>query len=191
MKITIAIIKQKIKDLQQKRIITDRFNQCLPPEESAIFQTKYSVTLPADYVSFLTEVGNGGPGPNYGILSLQESVIDFKLDSKPTIDISANFKYNEAWNENWISSFDWDHEHPDLKIVNDYMDVNHISGCLQISHYGHCCTNLLVVSGVSKGQIWFDGRADYSGIEPEKSTDGYILDFFGWYSKWLAEIEDQ
>lgn len=36
------------------------------------FQQKYSLKLPEEYVFFLTQVGNGGTGPYYGLYSLEE-----------------------------------------------------------------------------------------------------------------------
>jgi hypothetical protein len=42
-----------------------------------------------------------------------------------------------------------------------------IAGSLQISHFVHGCTFLLVVNGIVKGHIWFDCRADYSGLVSE------------------------
>ena len=69
------------------------------------------------------------------------------------------------------------------------MDVHHIFGCLQIAHFGHGCTYLLVVSGSEKGHVWFDGRADYSGIFPELVNEQKQT-FIQWYLNWLnVEIE--
>lgn len=184
----INIIKKKIDNLINKKKINGSFNKVLTESEIRDFETEYDVTLPEEYKLFLTEIGNGGLGPNYGLLSLQESIIDFKLVEKPVIDISSDFKYKDAWNESWIDSIDWENDRPELDIVNQYMDVSHISGCLQISHYGHGCTNLLVIKGESKGQIWFDGRADYEGLIPEQDKHGCIYNFFEWYDSWLNGI---
>ena len=78
----------------------------------------------------------------------------------------------------------------ETEIVNAYISTAHIAGCLQISHFGHGCTFLLVVNGNEKGHIWFDGRADYSGLVP-KLKDGQRISFIEWYVTFLdMEIEN-
>ena len=80
--------------------------------------------------------------------------------------------------------------YPETEIVNAYISTAHIAGCLQISHFGHGCTFLLVVNGNEKGHIWFDGRADYSGLVP-KLKDGQRISFIEWYVTFLdMEIEN-
>lgn len=36
------------------------------------FEKKYNITLPENYIRYLTEVGNGGAGPDYGLYSLEK-----------------------------------------------------------------------------------------------------------------------
>lgn len=46
-----------------------------PPVEASfvrIIEEKYGFTLPEDYFHFITEVGDGGAGPDYGIQSITE-----------------------------------------------------------------------------------------------------------------------
>jgi hypothetical protein len=46
------------------------------------------------------------------------------------------------------------------------------------------------VNGNEKGHIWFDGRADYSGLVP-KLKDGQRISFIEWYVTFLdMEIEN-
>jgi hypothetical protein len=151
------------------------------------FEQTYQAQLPADYREFLLDAGNGGAGPFYGLRSLQDSLIDFKLKEKPLIAISKPFPYTEKWNAAWIEEFDWEGEHPEDDLVNAYMDVAHIQGCLEICHFGHGCTFLLVISGSERGNIWFDGRADYGGLEPELNGRGSRISFSEWYMQWLEE----
>lgn len=74
---------------------------------------------------------------------------------------------------------------PDDSLVDEYMNVKHIQGCLEICHFGHGCAFLLVLSGREAGNIWFDGRADYGGIEPELNNLGERTSFSEWYLNWL------
>jgi len=190
MRMDIKIIKEKLNEVIKQQKLNASFNKVISQDEIRHFEEKYDISLPKGYRQFLTEIGNGGPGPNWGILSLQESVIDFKLVHKPPIDIASNFKYKSAWNETWIDSIDLEEERPDDDLFNQYIDVSHISGCLQISDCGHGCTNLLVIKGDCKGQIWSDGRAFYEGITPEKNEENHTYTFLEWYDSWLNDISN-
>ena len=148
------------------------------------------ITLPDDYRTFISEIGNGGFGPGYGLLPLDKAIVDFKLKDKPNISLNEKFPYQDSWNEEWITSFNWDEGYPETEIVDAYISTSHIAGSLQISHFGHGCTFLLVVNGNEKGHIWFDGRADYSGLVP-KLKDGQRISFIEWYITFLdMEIEN-
>lgn len=60
-----------IRKLKEKNIT---LQPTLSEEDIQEFEVKHNVTLPNDYRLFLQHVGNGGRGPNYGLLPLQESV---------------------------------------------------------------------------------------------------------------------
>lgn len=51
-----------------------KFNSCLNESDIASFEQKFGVKLPEEYRDFLLIVGNGGAGPDYGILSLEQSL---------------------------------------------------------------------------------------------------------------------
>ena len=166
------------------------YNPCLSEEDIKEFEHKHCITLPDDYRTFISEIGNGGFGPGYGLLPLDKAIVDFKLKDKPNISLNEKFPYQDSWNEEWITSFNWNEGYPETEIVNAYISTAHIAGCLQISHFGHGCTFLLVVNGNEKGHIWFDGRADYSGLVP-KLKDGQRISFIEWYITFLdMEIEN-
>ena len=166
------------------------YNPCLSEEDIKEFEHKHCITLPDDYRTFISEIGNGGFGPGYGLLPLDKAIVDFKLKDKPNISLNEKFPYQDSWNEEWITSFNWDEGYPETEIVDAYISTSHIAGSLQISHFGHGCTFLLVVNGNEKGHIWFDGRADYSGLVP-KLKDGQRISFIEWYITFLdMEIEN-
>ncbi len=48
------------------------FAPVLPLTEVRDFEKRHRITLPSGYVEFLTQVGNGGAGPDFGIFSLDE-----------------------------------------------------------------------------------------------------------------------
>lgn len=163
------------------------FNPCLSPDTIKEFEIRNSIILPEDYKEFLTEIGNGGFGPGHGLQTLDKSSIDFKLRNKPDIALIRQFPYTERWNEQWISTFDWDEGYPDSDLVDDYLASFHIDGCLQICHLGHGNTCLLVVNGESYGTMWYDERADYGGLRPILLNEAPIS-FIEWYISWLDSL---
>lgn len=49
------------------------FNPVIPLSEVRSFENRHHIRLPQGYVDFLTQVGNGGAGPDYGIYSLEQA----------------------------------------------------------------------------------------------------------------------
>ncbi|MCU7667362.1 SMI1/KNR4 family protein [Bacillus thuringiensis] len=62
-----------IRKLNEKNI---RLNPVLTEEEIKDFEDTHKVTLPEEYREFLKFVGNGGPGPYYGLIPLQKSAVE-------------------------------------------------------------------------------------------------------------------
>lgn len=112
------------------------YNPCLSEEDIKEFEHKHCITLPDDYRTFISEIGNGGFGPGYGLLPLDKAIVDFKLRDKPNIFLNEKFPYQDSWNEEWITSFNWDEGYPETEIVDAYISTSHIAGSLQISHFG-------------------------------------------------------
>lgn len=169
-----------------------QFGDKLTEAEVKNFEEKFGLTLPEDYKTFITRIGNGGAGPNYGIIPLDiiNGPKDFKLESKPAIDLSKAFPFTESWNADWISTFDWDNERPDDELVETYFDPSLICGTIPLCHYGHGNMYFLVTKGKELGNMWFDGRADFSGITPEadEAADKERITFSEWYLNWLTSL---
>lgn len=164
-------------------------NPTISEEEVSEIEKRNNIILPKDYREFIIKIGNGCIGPRQGLLSLQESMFDFKLRDNPAINLSKPFPYNEKWNEDeWIDAIDWDGgERPDDEVLEKYMSTNHITGCLQICHIGHGATYLLVVNGEEYGNMWLDGRIDYGGLKPLLNEKGERVSFISWFIEWLDE----
>lgn len=54
-------------------------------EEVSEIEKRNNIILPKGYREFITKIGNGCIGLDYGLLSLQESTKDFKLREKPIL----------------------------------------------------------------------------------------------------------
>ncbi|WP_297978469.1 SMI1/KNR4 family protein [uncultured Capnocytophaga sp.] len=61
-------------------------------EEVSEIEKRNNIILPKAYREFITKIGNGCIGTDYGLLSLQESTKDFKLREKPILKIMKVLK---------------------------------------------------------------------------------------------------
>ncbi|GAA0530530.1 SMI1/KNR4 family protein [Chitinophaga japonensis] len=187
----IPVIKSNDPDLKKfgAREHKYQFNPTLTESEIDAFEEKFRIRLPEDYKLFITQIGNGGAGPYYGIrpLDIRKGPSDFKLAKNNPVDLAREFAFTEAWNADWIDTFDWDENRPPDNLVDPYLDTALISGTIPICHYGHGNMYLLVVKGQEFSHIWFDGRADFSGIFPESLETGNKerITFSDWYLDWL------
>lgn len=161
------------------------FNPKVKVNEIVHFEKSNKLLLPKDYREFLLEIGNGGMGPYYGIQKIDlGNPRDFRLEENNIINLSKEFPYHKKWNADWINELDWDEDRPSESVHNKYWSTSHISGSYPICHYGHGDAFLIIINGLQKGNIWFDGRGNYSGIEPELN-EGQSITFYEWYLKWL------
>ena len=166
-----------------------KFNSRLSEYSLQSFEQSFSITLPADYKNFLTQIGNGGSGPYYGLFPLSDW--NFELDITDNSFLSSAFPHLDKWN----LERDFDTNKEDYyeteefqKWEENYFSNNHIKGSMRICHYGCAIYFLLVVTGNNAGQIWVDDRANDSGIYPAISKlTGQQMTFFEWYDEWLTE----
>ena len=75
------------------------FNERLSIDELIQFEEKYEIHLPEGYKAFLSEIGNGGAGPYYGIHPLQRDLGEFNPQNKFE-HLKFNFPHIENWNWN-------------------------------------------------------------------------------------------
>lgn len=62
-----------------------KLNECASGEDVAKFEKRYNITLPDDYKIFLTQMGNGGAGPYYGMypLKFEKCCHEYEYASRP------------------------------------------------------------------------------------------------------------
>lgn len=147
-----------------------RMNPVLSADDLAHFERGYVVQLPKDYADFLTQIGNGGIGPCYGLYSLAQSVTD-DPGHKCRSFLASPFPLTEFTN-------------PYDEIVDgsddELFDDRYICGSIVLSHQGCGYYDRLVITGPQAGQIWSDGRVSDQGIAP------LGCDFYTWYDGWVS-----
>ena len=182
-----------------------------PPLDVSVieaFELEHGVSLPEDYRQFITEIGNGGAGPAYGVFPFGKH--DDCHDLRPweggylVGDVGKPFRFNKAWN---VDKKFWDAEpnppegtsqdEEDLlwqewdKILEaKYWNTSIMDGAIPICHLGCALRQWLVINGDQRGFVWDDMRADNRGIAPVKKK-GKRLTFSAWYLDWLREAEQQ
>lgn len=147
-----------------------KMNPVLSLGNLAAFEREYDVQLPKDYADFLTQIGNGGIGPYYGLYSLDQSVTD-DPGHKCRAFLASPFPLTEFYNP-----YDEDENGTD----DDSFDDQYICGSIVLSHQGCGYYDRLVITGPQAGQVWSDGRVSDQGIVP------LGCDFYSWYDRWVT-----
>ncbi|MEU8925793.1 SMI1/KNR4 family protein [Kitasatospora sp. NPDC048545] len=128
------------------------------------FESRYGVTLPEDYRTFLTSVGDGGPGPYHGIWRLSRSY----------------GPRDETWWPGYLATpFPFTRAVGPDDLGDDYDEDGLVPGSMIISDMGCGAFVRLVVTGAAGGQVWFDTL----GVD-DRLTPGPA--FGDWYGAWAA-----
>jgi hypothetical protein len=162
------------------------------------FELRHSVRLPEDYRTFLTEIGNGGAGPFYGVfpLGMKDTGFEFEPwheEGEFVGVLSKSFPFETEWND--LSGKPPDdledldsarYESMRDEFEKYYWGSSFMNGAIPICHEGCALRIWLVVTGPQAGRLWHDGRADYAGLTPLRLEDGSDATFASWYEAWLS-----
>jgi len=164
-------------------------------------EAKYHCNFPEEYREFITQLGNGGAGPFYGLFPIEVEDHNHGYCSWEEggliNDLSKPFPFSAEWNlgeEFWEAEPDPDENTPaDIEeemwekweslLEEKYWSI--MDGAIPICHQGCAVRNWLIVNGSEKGNVWVDYRGDHEGVMPLTSTEGKRISFFEWYSEWL------
>ena len=160
-----------------------RLNPTLSETEALAFEQARNVTLPADYRAFLTNVGDGGAGPCYGIFPLGQADYNFGLRPWREVegmagDLSAPFPLEDEWNDlsgmpdELAGSERGEYDRRMVAFEKTYCGTALINGAIPICHEGWR------VAGLSGGD-WSSG-----GILVGGPTGGVCGDQAGSVSGW-------
>ncbi|WP_044171216.1 SMI1/KNR4 family protein [Flectobacillus major] len=195
-------IKNKLELLRQLDINLEVFgsekhkyilNPTVPTDIVKQFEAKHKITLPREYVSFFTTLGNGGAGPFYGLEPFENAIfddLDFKREDG-LLNPSKPFLHTDAWNMEFEPTVSEDENEEEYdrqyeKFTDLYFDSEHTNGVLAICNYGCGITLNLVVNGQEYGNIWTDDRGNDGGIYPTiQLGEKAKISFLDWYELWL------
>lgn len=179
-----------------------KLNPVLSEQEIVDLETKYLIKLPDDYRWFLMNIGNGGAGPCYGIMKLQESIKE----------VTSCLDDNEENEESYQSFLGAEFVPPQSVERARRMDY-YVKGMIPVSDAGCCMYYHLCLAGVEKGNMWFwsndnmwrpvpapndkpDAPKGSSYQEKEaifskyyalllSEKNNYRISFLDWYCEWL------
>jgi hypothetical protein len=140
-----------------------KLNPPLPTSVVEAFEGLHGISLPEDYRSFITEEGNGGAGPYYGLCPFGKygySPDFFDWDDAGFIgDLSKPFSFNTT-----------------TTVVN---------GAIPICHMGCGYLQWLAIRGEQRGFVWDDLGALGRGMTPVLGASGNPAAFGEWYMGWV------
>ena len=182
--------------------------QLNPPVPEAVIsalESKHRLRLPEDYRYFVTQIGNGGAGPFYGLFpfGMQDNGHGFGPWEGGFLvgDLSAAFPHDGPWNlpegfwekrprippDATPEEQDQIYEEWDRIEEEHYWNPKLMCGAIPICHRGCALRQWLVVQGPLKGTIWDDDRVDRKGIRPLLDEPGRRVTFADWYLSWLEQ----
>jgi hypothetical protein len=161
-------------------------NPPIPEAQAATFESEHSVQLPAEYRHFLTTIGNGGAGPFYGVFPFGTMDAGFGraswIDHQGTVGkLSEPFAPPEMLNRKSNSQSTT----RTGRSAAASLDTSPLDGAIPICHLGCALRIWLVIAGERAGHLWYDGRAEQSGLSPLRNADGSPTTFAMWYEDWL------
>lgn len=194
-------MKNNIFDLRSKRIVNKlesvkekdknfkvfgasshkyNLNKKLSKDYLELLLEQKNLTLPEEFFIFLTEVGNGGAGPYYGMHSIEQILKKIEFSNsylKPCV------LYPDMDNDTWNNLI--------APVLNDVQEDEYIlfledlfSGMIKIGSQGQGYEMYLVLNGEHKGKVVY---TDY--VHKDKPFFFiYESNFLDWYERWLSEI---
>ena len=153
-----------------------KMNSPLTEAEITSFETKNNLRLPEEYREYLTQIANGGAGPFYGLMALEENGRGKTSPAEPfPLTGDQPVFLLELYEE---------HEEPDEIIEKVYEETQR--GVSYLSHEGCGMYSVLVINGPEYGHVWYFDFANDAGVFPlTHPATGAPLGFFDWLELWL------
>ncbi|MCA6091029.1 HEAT repeat domain-containing protein [Streptomyces sp. SCA3-4] len=138
--------------------------------EVEAFEERHQVSLPGPYRRFITEIGDGGPGPSQGLLPLSEWDLGI-LEVEPDIlQRPSSMGPDREYGRNWWSEY-----------CDNDEDLDR--GVITVVSRGGADYTFLIISGPARGRLAY---VNTDGHVPPYVTED--ADFLSWYERWLDEM---
>jgi hypothetical protein len=164
-----------------------KFEPRLSVEAAVAFEAKYDLALPEEYREYLLNVANGGAGPFYGLMALEDNDENTVHTAEPfpfeePFYLPAVYEEVEAMTANMPEE---EAEEVGERIFEEYL-TKVDSGVSYLAHEGCGMYSVLVVKGPEAGNVWFVDLANDSGAFPLTDPEtGEPFGFYDWFECWL------
>jgi hypothetical protein len=177
----------------------------LPGSVIEAFERQHGIEVPQDYKCFITEIGDGGAGPYYGVFPFGQHDDGHGYcvweHGHLVGDFSKPFPHATDWN---LPDTFWDNQpdpSPDMPIEEEdrlmeawdkeleqtYWNPSLVDGAIPICHLGCALRQWLVINGEQKGYVWSDDRVDHKGLHPVRDEAARPVTFSDWYMFWIYD----
>jgi hypothetical protein len=169
----------------------------LSVSEIEVFERRHCILLPEDYRWFITNAGNGGAGPYYGVFPLGamddgNEISSWEEGHAIVGSLAEPFPHDAAWNDLSLEPADDLAESDEAayeaqleSFEEAYFSPRVTQGAIPICHLGCAHRVWLVISGAERGHLWLDKRADREGLEPIAGAQNKRTSFLEWYQNWV------
>lgn len=158
-----------------------KIQEPIPYAKLVEWQTENKVVLPESYARFLTEIGNGGAGPYYGMYSLEKATSYTESDAMNMQCVLYPNMDKEEWNR-LTEPLNSDEDISDSEYDAAHNKV--LGGMLCIGTQGCEYDMYLVLEGEHTGKVVY--TSDFHPNIPFFFV--YEDNFLNWYERWLDEI---
>ncbi|MDO5083759.1 MAG: SMI1/KNR4 family protein [Arachnia propionica] len=169
----------------------------VPADEISHVEREHGVRLPSGYRDFLTTCGlpEFSPGQELFLPTDRHPLVPSD-GGHDVIDLTAEFPFTDAWDDDEVYNA-VEEQAPDLDDrLERYFSTSWVRGSMPLLDLGCGDLLLLVLNGPERGTVWFDGRANWSGIFPltlsrqsqNSAPEQPRLTFLEFYSAWLGEV---
>ncbi|WP_460072797.1 SMI1/KNR4 family protein [Streptomyces sp. YKOK-I1] len=182
-----------------------RFADPLSESEVAEAEAQWGVSLPAEYRSFLLEVGAGGAGPGYGLSILRRTDagwlwtnVDHPMRHDylrlPFLTTEERWRMLAEHEDQRPLPSDLDGEEASYAAYSAWMTAGDelfdrvTRGALKLSHEGCGYCHWLVLTGPEHGGMWADDRPGDGEFSP-MGTPRTPVGFARWYLHWVESTQ--
>ncbi|CEP95517.1 Uncharacterised protein [[Clostridium] sordellii] len=173
-----------------------KLNNTLSKSELKQFEKINNITLPKEYANFLLEIGNGGAGPDYGLIGITPKQLAKRYCRfSYTFRFSGDFVPNTYDHCTMIEDDDLSCEdchkrfscvdafyEDDFECTDDYIS-GYLDGTLNINHMGCGLESRLILNGPEFGNVWINDPDQL--FTPRRTLTKDRLSFYDWYENWL------
>lgn len=172
-----------------------RLNPPATETKIAELEARIGEPLPSEYRMFLSEAGDGGAGPYYGIHSIDDGLGELlqKFGSTDVLGLDCPLVADVDFGDALGKPDDWAEHVARLKrdptydagyarLTEEYSEPQRNAGMLPICDFGCGDFFCLVVRGFRKGTIWVNSVDGSTGVYCTE------VDFLTFYELWLEDV---